>query len=41
VSRRSLTKAQAKVTELWREPAFAVAAARFGTDPVGARAEDA
>jgi Methane/Phenol/Alkene Hydroxylase len=32
MSRQSLTKAHAKMTELWWEPTFATAAARFGTD---------
>ncbi|TCM36933.1 hypothetical protein [Kribbella sp. VKM Ac-2568] len=32
MSRQSLIKAHAKMTELWWEPTFATAAARFGTD---------
>ena len=32
MSRQSLTKAQAKMTELWWEPTFATPATRFGTD---------
>ena len=35
MSRQSLTKAQAKMTELWWEPTIATAAARFGADETG------